>query len=63
VEGRDLCLPQRETGVMLCMYLLENHISFYSIYASKSYAISYGKSYARGFSAGSNLKPSDPAEN
>jgi hypothetical protein len=24
---------------------------------------SYGKSYARGFSAGSNPKPGDPAEN
>jgi hypothetical protein len=22
VEGSDLCLPQRETGVILCMYVL-----------------------------------------
>jgi hypothetical protein len=29
----------------------------------QGHSASYGKSYARGFSAGSNLKPGDPAEN
>jgi hypothetical protein len=27
VEGSDLCLPQRETGVIICMYVCHSALS------------------------------------